>query len=68
MALANEDEGIQDGSIRQDVIPSTASVRFVGMILPAAILWNVSEGDFDVIAHAENAWPAFVRCISMKIE
>ncbi len=61
-------EGIQDGSIRQDVIPGTASVMFLGMILPAAILLNVSEGDFDMIAHAENAWPAFVRCISSKTE
>ena len=62
------EEGIQDGSIRQDVIPRTASVMFLGMILPAAVLWNVSEGDFDMIAHAENAWPDFVRCISMKTE
>ncbi|MFA5159242.1 MAG: TetR/AcrR family transcriptional regulator [Candidatus Omnitrophota bacterium] len=58
------EEGIQDGSIRRDVVPTTASVMFLGMILPAAILRNVSEGGFDVIAHAQNAWPAFVRCIA----
>lgn len=58
------EEGIQDGSIRRDVVPTTASVMFLGMILPAAILSNVSEGDFDMTAHAENAWPAFVRCIA----
>jgi len=62
------EEGIQDRSIRQDVIPSTASVMFLGMILPAAIIWNVSGGNFDMIAHAQNAWPAFVRCISLKNE
>jgi AcrR family transcriptional regulator len=60
------EEGIQDGSIRKDVVPVTASVMFLGMILPAAVLWNVSEGNFDMNAHAENAWPAFVRCISTE--
>jgi hypothetical protein len=39
---------------------------FLGMILPAAVLWNVSEGGFDVIAHARNAWPAFLRCIAAE--
>ena len=62
------EEGMQDRSIRQDVIPSTASVMFLGMILPAAIIWNVSGGNFDMIAHAQNAWPAFVRSISLKNE
>jgi AcrR family transcriptional regulator len=62
------EEGKQNGTIRQDVAPSTASVMFLGMILPAAVLWNVSEGAFDMVAHAENAWPAFVRCISTKTE
>lgn len=62
------EEGKQNGTIRQDVVPSTASVMFLGMILPAAVLWNVSEGVFDMVAHAENAWPSFVRCISTKTE
>jgi len=56
-------EGKEEGTIHEDVIPMTASAMFLGMILPAAILRNVSEGGFDVIAHAQNAWPAFVRCI-----
>jgi len=59
-------EGKQEGTIREDVIPTTAAVMFLGMILPAAVLWNVSEDAFDMIAHAENAWPAFVRCIAAK--
>lgn len=59
-------EGKEEGTIHEGVIPTTASIMFLGMILPAAILWNVSEGDFDVIAHAQNAWPAFVRCVSIN--
>ncbi|MDD2389147.1 MAG: TetR/AcrR family transcriptional regulator [Desulfobacterales bacterium] len=58
------EEGIQDGSIRENVVSTAASVMFLGMILPAAVLWNVSEGNFDMNAHVENAWPAFVRCIA----
>jgi AcrR family transcriptional regulator len=61
-------EGKQNGTIRQDVVPTTAAVMFLGMILPAVVLWNVTEGVFDMIAHTENAWPAFVRCISTETE
>jgi AcrR family transcriptional regulator len=57
-------EGIVAGAIRADISSTTAAVMFLGMILPAAVLWNVSEGGFDVIAHARNAWPAFLRCIA----
>jgi len=57
------EEGKQQGTIREDVVPLTAALMFLGMILPATVLWNVSEGDFDMMVHAENAWPAFARCI-----
>jgi len=58
------EEGIQDGSIRENVVSTTASVMFLGLILPAAVILNVSEDNFDMNAHVENAWPAFVRCIA----
>jgi hypothetical protein len=57
------EEGKKGGTIREDVVPETAAVMFLGMVLPAAVLWNVSGGKFDMLAHAENAWPAFARCI-----
>jgi hypothetical protein len=58
------EEGQQKGAIREDVAPTTASVMFLGMILPAAVLGNLTEGGFDLIAHVEKAWPVFVRCIA----
>ncbi|MFA6816429.1 MAG: TetR/AcrR family transcriptional regulator [Lentisphaeria bacterium] len=58
------EEGKQDGSIRGDVVASTASVLFLGIILPAAVLWNVSGGNFDMDAHVKNAWPVFIRSIA----
>ncbi|HEQ60016.1 MAG TPA: TetR/AcrR family transcriptional regulator [Firmicutes bacterium] len=60
------EEGKQEGTIRQDVVPSTASLMFLGLILPAAVLSNISEGRFDLIAHAESAWPTFARCIAAR--
>ena len=58
------EEGIHEGSIRKDVDPKTAAIMFLGMILPAAVLSNVSGGDFDMVAHAKKAWPAFLRYIT----
>jgi len=58
------EEGKQDGSIREDTTPTTASMMFLGMILPAAVLWNVTNGAFDMASHTENAWSSFSRCIA----
>ncbi len=57
------EQGIQDGEIRKDVHPSTVSIMFLGLILSAAVLRNATENGFDMIAHAEKAWPVFVRAI-----
>ena len=60
-------EGQREGSIGSDVIPLTASLMFLGMVLPAAVLWSVSDGDFDVAAHEQNAWPAFERALAADV-
>ena len=56
--------GRQDGTIRKDVVPTTAAVMFLGLVMPAAVLWNVSEGNFDISAHVKTAWPAYERSIT----
>jgi len=61
-------EGRNSGRIRPDVVPKTASVLFLGMILPAAVLWNVTNGTFDAVAHARHAWPLFKRAICVRPE
>jgi len=58
------EEGRQDGSIREDVIPTTAAIMFIGMIMPVAIISNLSEGLFDINEHLKNVWPVFHRCIA----
>ncbi len=51
--------GQQQGDIRPDADPGTVSVMFLGLIQPAALLWHLSEGDFDVTKHVERAWQIF---------
>jgi AcrR family transcriptional regulator len=61
------ESGRQDGTICKAVIPATAAVMFLGLIMPAAVLWNVSEGNFDMTAHINTAWPAYERSIAVQI-
>jgi len=57
-------KGQKDGVIRRDVEPATAARMFLGILLPAAVLEHMSNGAFDVLAHAVKAWPAFERSIA----
>lgn len=59
-------QGQQEGRIRPDVEPATVSLMFLGMIQPAAILWHMSDGGFDVTMHAEKAWRVFYEYLKAK--
>jgi hypothetical protein len=41
------------------VSPDAAAVMFLGLIQPAAILWLMSDGKFDIDQHAKHAWQLF---------
>lgn len=56
----------QDGVIRQDLNPAELSVMFLGLIQPAAILWHVSDGGFDVTHQTEKAWRVFREAILLQ--
>jgi AcrR family transcriptional regulator len=47
------------GRAQPDVSPDAAAVMFLGLIQPAAILWLMSDGKFDIDQHAEHAWQLF---------
>jgi AcrR family transcriptional regulator len=51
--------GQRAGSIRADLDAAVVAVMFLGLIQPAAILWQLSGGAFDVTRHVEKAWPVF---------
>ncbi len=56
-------EGQAVGRIARDVDPDAAAVLFLGLVHPPALLWQMSEGEFDVAHQARRAWPLFARAI-----
>ena len=59
-------EGQARGQVSQDLDPDTVAVMFLGLIQPAAILWHVSDGGFDVTKHAERSWSVFRASIETR--
>lgn len=55
--------GQRGGSIRRDVQPATVATMFLGLIQPAAMLWHLRGGKFDVDAHARTVWAVFSDAI-----
>lgn len=53
-------QGQEEGVIKGDLEAGSVSVAFLGMIQPAAILWHLSEGGFDLTGHADRAWKIFL--------
>ncbi len=49
-------EGQAQGRVRADLDPRAAAIAFLGLIQPAAILWQMSDGAFDVTRQTERAW------------
>ncbi|MCC6393487.1 MAG: TetR/AcrR family transcriptional regulator [Bryobacterales bacterium] len=58
--------GQNDGQIRRDLDASTLSIMFLGLVQPAAVLWQLSDGGIDVTKHVERAWHIFAGCIRAK--
>ena len=56
-------EGQRAGRLRAGLAPGTLSVMFLGLVQPAAILWLMSAGEFDIAGHAERAWLIFSEMI-----
>jgi AcrR family transcriptional regulator len=56
-------EGQNQGAIRNDLPAENIAVSFLGIIQPAAIIWNLSDGAFDLEGHSENAWNLFADAI-----
>jgi hypothetical protein len=49
------------------VDPATAALLFLGIVVPAGILWHLTEGGFDVTRHAERAWQIYRRAIAAEV-
>jgi len=55
--------GQKTGQIRKDFEPEMVSVLFLGLFQPAAVLWYLSDGRYDVSLHLHRAWPIFKAAI-----
>jgi len=56
-------QGQKQGSIRPKLDPQTLAMMFFGIVVPAGILWHLTDGGFDVTKHAERAWQVFSEAI-----
>ena len=56
-------EGQQCGKIRNDIPAENLAVAFLGIIQPAAVIWSLSDGQFDLHKHTDNAWKLHLRGI-----
>ena len=57
-------EGQEAGRIRGDIEARTVASMFFGIVQPAALLWHMSEGEFDVEGHVAAHWPLFLETIT----
>ena len=61
-AVANViSRGQQQRCIREDVSPAALALHFLGLIQPAAIIYSLSQGSFDITEHAATAWRLFAE-------
>jgi AcrR family transcriptional regulator len=59
-------KGQEENSIRLDLDPAAVAVVFLGLIQPTAILWHLSDGEFNVGKQVEQAWPIFVEATRVR--
>lgn len=59
-------QGQKRGVIRPNLDADAVSVVFLGLIQPTAILWHLSDGEFDVGKQVERAWPLFYDAIKVE--
>jgi AcrR family transcriptional regulator len=57
-------DGQQQGVIQADLDVPTVSMMLLGIVIPAGILWHLTEGGFDVTRHAERAWQMFLAAVT----
>jgi TetR/AcrR family transcriptional regulator, fatty acid metabolism regulator protein len=60
-------DGQRQGAIRRDLAAKNIAVSFMGMIQPAAIIWNLSGGEFDLVRHSQAAWKLFSDSIRPNV-
>ena len=57
-------EGQQQGHIDRQLLPRTAAMMFLGMIIPAGVVWHLTDGGFNLTQHAGRAWKMFQQALT----
>ncbi len=60
--------GQSQGVIRPELDAQTVALMFLGIIVPAGIVWHLSDGGFDVTRHAQRAWKLFCSAVKNPME
>ncbi len=60
--------GQSQGVIRPELDAQTVALMFLGIIVPAGIVWHLSDGGFDVTRHAQRAWKLFCSAVIKPVE
>jgi AcrR family transcriptional regulator len=60
--------GQSQGRIRPELNPQTITMMLFGIVVPAGILWHLTEGGFDVTQHAQRAWQLFSSAITNPVD
>jgi AcrR family transcriptional regulator len=56
--------GQSQGRIRPELDVQTVTMMLFGIIVPAGILWHLTDGGFDVTQHALRAWQLYISAIT----
>jgi AcrR family transcriptional regulator len=59
-------EGQKRSSINPELDANMVSIVFLGLIQPTAILWHLSDGEFDAGKQIERAWPFFCDAVKLR--
>jgi AcrR family transcriptional regulator len=57
-------QGQANGRIRPELDVRTVTMLLFGIVVPAGILWHLTDGGFDVTQHALKAWQVYVSAIT----
>lgn len=61
-------KGQEIGVVRTELDPDTLSVMFLGLLQPTAILWHLSDGEFNAAGQVERAWRVFADAIRVPFK
>lgn len=59
-------EGQDRGHIRKNIDAHVVAKMFFGIVQPAALLWHMSEGQYDLDKHIAGAWSVFLEMLTRE--